>query len=698
MLRPRLHDHLRVRVHRYRGEPWYVVEDPVANRFHRFDAAAWALVRLLDGERSVAAAARDAGIEHDAAGQGEVVTLIARLHAADLLSTGLPPSTEALLERVQRVARARLQRGLLSPLSMRVPLLDPDRALTRALPLARVLFNAPALAIWLLAVAAGALLAAEQWDALTLHFQTRALDPRNVALMWALYPAVKLLHEIGHGLAAKRFGGAVHEVGVMLLVFTPVPYVDATASTAFPDKRHRMLVAGAGIMVELALSAAALLAWLHLAPGLARDAAFDVMLIGVGSTLLFNGNPLLRFDGYHVLADAIEIPNLATRSSRYLLYLGQRWLLGLTDARSPVTAPGERPWLIGYGIAAALYRTVVLLSIALYVAGRMFFIGVVLALWVLAAQLLLPLHRLASFLLRSSRTRARRGRGALLAGTLAGALAGAVLVPVGAATHAEGVVQPPAGAEVRAATDGVVTEVLVRDGQSVAAGEPLLVLDDPLLAAEVERLAWRVEEIQRLHARASLRERLEGQLLEGELERARAELADARERLARLVVRSPAAGTVGMDAARNLPGRYARRGDLLARVTSPGAAVARVVVGQADAARVRGATREVALRLASLPGVTLPAALVQEVPSASDRLPSATLGSRDGGAINVDARDRSGVRALERVFQFEVALPGSALAYRPGSRVHVRFRHDPEPLASQWYRGLRQLFLARFQV
>jgi putative peptide zinc metalloprotease protein len=698
VLRPRLREHLRVHVHRYRGEPWYVVEDPLANRCHRFDSTAWSLVRLLDGERNVGTAAARLGLADHVAGRAEVLTLMARLHAVDLLAAGLPPSTEALLERLHKAARSRLQRGMMSPLSVRVPLLDPDRLLARARGLARLMFNVPGLVAWLLAVCAGALLAAEHWDELVLHFETRALDPRNVAMLWAIYPLVKLLHELGHGLAVKRWGGSVHEMGVMLLVFTPVPYVDATASTAFSSKHRRMVVAGAGIMVELLLAALAMWAWAGLAPGLARDAAFDVMLIGAGSTLLFNGNPLLRFDGYHVLADAIEIPNLATRSNRYLLYLGQRWLLGLRDVRSPVTAPGERPWLIAYGIASALYRIVVLLSIALYVAGKMFFIGVMLALWVLAAQVLLPLRRLFAFLLGSARLRHHRTRGAAVAAGAAASLAGALLLPVGAATHADGVVRPPPGSTVRAGADGVVREVLVTDGESVAAGEPLLVLEDPLLPAEVERLRWRVEEIERRHARASLVDRVRGQLVAGELERARAEFEEARERLDHLVVRSPVDGTVSIDPPRNLPGRFVRRGDRLALVTAPRGAVAHVVVPQSSAALVRGNTREVAVRLASLPGVTLPARLVREVPSATDRLPSAALGSRGGGRINVDARDESGLRALERVFQFELSLPGSALAYRPGTRVHVRFRHDAAPLAQQWYRELRQLFLARFQV
>jgi len=459
-----------------------------------------------------------------------------------------------------------------------------------------------------------------------------------------------------------------------------------------------MLVAGAGIMVELALAAVAMVAWLNLAPGIARDAAFNVMLIGVGSTLLFNGNPLLRFDGYHVLADALEIPNLGTRSSRYLLYLGQRWLLGMRDTPSPVTAPGERPWLLVYGIAAALYRTVVMFAIALYIAGRMFFIGVVLALWVLTAQLVLPLARLTTFLSRSPRLRGQRARSAAVAAAALGVLTAVLLIPVGATTHVEGVLQPPPGSEVRARADGVVVELLVAEGESVTAGKALLVLDDPLLPAQVERLRWRVEEVRRLHARASLQERVKGQILEGELAQAQADLADARERLQRLVVRSPASGTVSLDTPDKLPGRFVRRGDLLGLVTAAAGAVARVVVPQGRAARVRSATREVAVRLASLPGVTLPARLAREIPAATDRLPSRALGSGGGGSIGVDARDGSGLHALERVFEFELALPGSALAYRPGTRVHVRFRHPNEPLAHQWYRDLRQLFLARFQV
>src|SRR5690606_19426199 len=139
--------------------------------------------------------------------------------------------------------------------------------------------------------------------------------PSSYALAWLAYPLVKALHELGHALAVRRFGGAVHEVGISLLMLTPAPYVDASAASAFPRAGQRALVSAAGIMVELALAAIAMFAWTVLSPGLARDAALVVLLICSVSTIVFNANPLLRLDGYHLLCDALQLPNLALRSN-----------------------------------------------------------------------------------------------------------------------------------------------------------------------------------------------------------------------------------------------------------------------------------------------------------------------------------------------------------------------------------------------
>ena len=192
-------------------------------------------------------------------------------------------------------------------------------------------------------------------------------------------------------LAVKRWGGEVHEMGIMLLVFMPLPYVDASSSSVFRDKHKRMLVGAAGILTELFLAAIATFVWFAVETGTVRDIAYDVMLIGGISTLLFNGNPLLRFDGYYVLADAIEIPNLAQRANRYYGYLIQRYLFARADVSSPVSAPGERSWFLFYGPASAVYRLFILATIVLFLAEEYLVAGVLLGLVAVILQIVVPL-------------------------------------------------------------------------------------------------------------------------------------------------------------------------------------------------------------------------------------------------------------------------------------------------------------------
>lgn len=155
------------------------------------------------------------------------------------------------------------------------------------------------------------------------------------------YLAMKTVHELAHRLAVKRWGGEVHEMGIVFLLLMPIPYVDASSAWAFANKYQRILVGAADILAELVIAAFAMLIFFFVEPGVVTDFAYTAILLGTVSTVLFNGNPLLRFDAYYVLADAIEIPNLAPRASRYWGYRVQRYAFGIKDARSPVTAPGR---------------------------------------------------------------------------------------------------------------------------------------------------------------------------------------------------------------------------------------------------------------------------------------------------------------------------------------------------------------------
>ncbi|MCP3952420.1 MAG: hypothetical protein GY697_09430, partial [Desulfobacterales bacterium] len=350
-LKPVLRDAVAVSRHIYRGEPWHVLRNSLNGRSHRFNAAAYGLIGRMDGKRSVEEIWNNAGqlSADEPPTQDEVIRLLGRLHEADLIQSDILPSTVELLRQSQGLSNNSWKQRFSNPLSLRFPLFDPDRFLEKWAFLTTPLFTRAALIAWVLMVVTAVVAAGMHWPELTGRLSDRLFSAHNLLLLWLTYPLIKIFHEFGHAFAVKRWGGEVHEMGIMLIALTPIPYVDATASASFPGKQHRIAVAAMGMMVELLLAAVALFVWLNVETGLISAIAYNIMLIGGASTILFNGNPLLRYDGYYMLADLIEIPNLAQRSTRYLGYLLQRYLLGIEAVASPVTASVEKGWFLAYG-------------------------------------------------------------------------------------------------------------------------------------------------------------------------------------------------------------------------------------------------------------------------------------------------------------------------------------------------------------
>jgi putative peptide zinc metalloprotease protein len=468
-LRPRLREHADVHRHRYRGRVWYVLNDQVKGQAHRLSRASYLFVGGMDGSRTLdelwTETTKRAGQE--APSQDEVVRFLAQLHAADLLQSDAAPDAVELIERAGRIERSYLRRTLLNPFALRIPLWDPERFLTRTLPLVGWLFGRAGALLWLVTVVAAVLLAAGHWDELSANASDRILAADNLLLIALSYPAIKALHELGHAYAVKRFGGAVHELGLMLLVFLPVPYVDASAASGFRSKSQRVIVGAAGMLVEMFIAALATFVWLLVEPGLTRAVAFDVMLVAGVSTVLFNGNPLLRYDGYFILVDLLEIPNLAQRAVRYWGYLIE-WYVFRTEGIAEFAATrGERIWFLHYAPAAFLYRQFVMLAIALFVASQYLAVGVALAVWSLFMSLVLPVAKALWQVIGIPRRNRNRAI-AITGGAIAAITAVLFLVPVPLHTTTEGVVWLPENANVRAATDGFARRLLVAPGTRVA--------------------------------------------------------------------------------------------------------------------------------------------------------------------------------------------------------------------------------------
>lgn len=701
-LRPRLKGSVRIHRHHYRGQLWYVLQDASTGTNHRFSPQVHYVISLADGERSLMEV-WELSLSHlgdDAPTQDELVNLMGQLHGSDLLICDVPPDIAELFQRHEKKQKSKWLQRLLSPLSLRIPLWNPDRFLERHLSWVAPVFGWFGAIFWLLTVGTALVMAASHWPDLSRDVSDQILAPSNLVILFLVYPIVKLLHELGHAFATKNWGGDVHEIGVMLLVFMPIPYVDASSAWGFRDKKQRMIVGAAGMIVELFLAALALFVWLNVQPGVVRSIAYNVVLIGGVSTLFFNGNPLLRFDGYYIFADLLEIPNLAARSSNYLAYLFQRYLLGMQAAISPVTAGGEKIWFVVYGVVSAIYRLTVTFSIVLFVAGKFFVIGVILAIWSCATMIGLPLQKAIRFLVAAQQRQKQARIVSVSACIVLLVIVFFGVLPMPLNTYAEGVIWLPEQAIVRAKTEGFVRKVMVQPNTWVEPGQQLLVLEDPILISKQQILAHQLEELDVEYNAAWMgRDRVKAQVYADQTKAVRAELAEISQKIDWLTVRSQASGIFVLPNAVDLPDRFLKKGELAGYVVEYPITTVRGVVTQDAIGLVRARTESVEVRLAEQVVELHAARILREVPAASDELPSAALGLSGGGVIPVKPGEgEKGSKAFEPVFHLELAIPDSVDPKHIGERVYIRFDHGAEPLASQWYRQARQLFLRRFSV
>jgi putative peptide zinc metalloprotease protein len=691
-----LRSHVRVYQHVYRNGTWYILRDESSGRHHRFNEAAYDFIKLINGKRTVNQIweMMQESLGDDAPTQEEVIQLLGQLHYADHLLAELTPDVEELIDRRKNERKNLFISRFGNPLALRIPLIDPDRLLTRWMPFARPLFTKTAAVIGLLIMLFALLEMMRHWSLLSSHAIEHALSPSNLLIILFVYPLVKGIHELGHGFAVKRWGGEVHELGIMMLVLMPVPYVDASAASSFRSKRRRMIVGAAGIIVELFLASVALLLWLNVQQGIVSDVLFNIMLIGGVSTLLFNGNPLLRFDGYYVFADAIEIPGLGKRANRYYLYLIQKYLFDVKSVKSPVTADGESRWFVIYGAAAFVYRIMIMVMITLFIAGKYFFVGVGLAVWVIFLQLVVPVLKAFGFLLQSPILSQRRERAlSVTIGTIVIVVAMLFLIPMPLNTMAEGVVWMPEHSYVRAGSNGFIQDILVKDGELVKKGDVLIVTRDPLMLAQLKLLEANKNELKVKYDALVKEDIVESEIMLDEINVLDGKIQRLKEQISEMTITSPVDGVFIIPESKDLHGHYLKQGDPIAYVIDFNDVSVRAVVPQNSIGMVRKQTHDVEIRLEGMMYERIPSSIEREIPAATYRLPSKALGQKGGGKIQTDPFDEEGVRTKDQYFQFELAFPDTSLSRHIGKRVYVRFTHGYEPLAWQWYRSFEELFL-----
>lgn len=704
---PKLRQHVQLHRHHYRGQTWYVLQDHSSGRFHRFSVAAYQLIGLMDGRHDMDQIWLHASqsLADDALTQGQTIQLLAQLYKADALVTDVSPDTRELFQRQHSGERRLKLQKWKSPLSVRVPLIDPDKFITATLPVVGKLFSRWGFILWVLVVSSATVSAITHWPELTENLVDRVLAGQNIVILLLTFPLVKLVHEFGHAYAARVYGGEVHEMGVMFLILMPIPYVDASSSSAFPGRWQRALVGASGMLTELFIASIALYVWLNVEPGFVSAMMYNTMIIAGVSTLLFNANPLIRFDGYYILADLLEIPNFGTRSTRYLGYLIQTYLFKVEGLKSPANAPGEREWFIFYGVASFIYRLFLISFIVFLLADKYFIIGILLAIWAIITMAVMPVYKQIKFLMTDKKLKGNRGRAITVSSVFLMTLVGIMLIPVQLSTVVEGIVWADQDARVRMDSQGFVLQELVRSGDTVSEGQVILVCENPEMAANHKRLQAQLIQLQAQYDAVSSggqfqKDRIQAELAREQIIATTAQLEKVTNQIEQLVIRSPADGVYVSLSRRSLLDRFLQRGEVMGFVARPTPATVRVIVPQNRIDLVRQRTEAITVRAADQIDIELNARLSRVVPRASQDLPSAALSFEGGGdiAINPGQQEDGNVSAFDRWFKLDIEIDRKEDEIGLGERVYARFMHGEEALGLQIYRSVRLTFLSRFNV
>jgi putative peptide zinc metalloprotease protein len=693
---PQLNPFARVYRHQYRGKVWYVIQDTLNNKTQRFTPEAYRLLTRLDGKTNLGdlwlSISEELG--DDAPSQEDILHLLSQLFASGLLQTDVTPDTaELFVQQKRRDARKRWKQWF-NPFSIRLPIFDPDVFLTTTFPFVAGFFNRGGALLWCVVVGVALVVLPLHWGSITQNWTDQAMSFQNLFLAWGSFLILKVLHELGHAYAVKAFGGEVHEIGVSLLIFSPVPYVDASASSAFANKYHRAIVAAAGMIVELFIASLAFFIWLLTTPGWLHAFAFNTFVVGSLTSLVFNGNPLLRYDGYYILSDLIEIPNLGSQSNRYLSFLIERYVFGKSSLPSPVLTEGEKAWFVSYAPASFVYRWMICFAILIWLSNIDKLFGLFLTTAALILWIGFPLFSMLRYLLMDPKLAQVRSRAWLMTSTL-GVVLGIVLfiLPWPYRIVSEGVVWLPDDAYVRNDSAGFIQGFDTPPGEWVEADRPLVSLEDIDLRSEFEVKKSELQEIELQRLKARTESIHEMQLLETEQSQRQEELGRLQQQLAGLSIKSKLKGQFIVPEHASLIGRYVKRGHAIGYVLGFENIWVRTVLSHADISMLLTRDKTITVRFSDERANSYSAQIDRISPLGNRNLPSKVLGTVGGGEIIVDPSDEKGEKTVVPYYVVDVVLATPSNHLNPGGRAYVGFDFGSEAIAYQVSRFMRQTFL-----
>ncbi len=705
-LTPKLRKDLVVQKVFYEGVTHYVVKEPIALKYFRFKIEEFFLLEQLDGKRTLLDVKRafERNYRPQTISIDDLVRFVAQLHEAGIVQIDTPEQAQALIDRARKKKWKKIAQFATNILYIKIPVTDPERLLTWMYPYLRWIFTPyfMAFSVGLMLAALG--LVASQWD--TFYAKLPTFDSffnwKNILFFWCSLGIVKVIHEFGHGLTAKHYGGEVHEMGILFLVLTPCLYCDVTDSWLLPNKWHRIWIAAAGIYVEVVIASLATFVWWNTDEGLINSLSLATMFICSVNTVMFNANPLLRYDGYYVASDWLEIPNLRIKSQQFFTNTFQEKVLGLEVPPSGYMPRSRRQLFIIYAVASYFYRWFITISIIwfLYNLLKPYGLGSISAMLAMGAGVPLlgmPLYKMGKFVVTPGRMRkVKKLRATAILGGFAAVVATVLLIPFPYYVQGTFFLEPRDISSVYVKVPGRLTEIGVRDGDWI--GEPgvrLASLSNPELLrerrmqeAELDlHYIWaeHYSSINSGHHRAVADSHVQA------AEELRPAVDTANEQVAKLVLTAPQTGQIiGAPHPREM-GRFYRSGEVYCQIGDPKRLVAHLIMEQTDIDLIREGNKTWLKVYGN--GEQTFTSEVDDIAGVSREEIPPELSYMAGGEIAAEPDQQTGaVRPLNAMYEVLIPVDNEELRLHVGQRGYAKIYGGEHCLGWRFGRFLAKIF------
>jgi putative peptide zinc metalloprotease protein len=663
-------------------ELWYLLVDPYTGNSWRVSSAAWLFLQRFDGRMTLEEVWQKSLTEdaENTPGQVEVVGLLAQLSREGMLSGSGARNVESFFATQSKSEKKTKWSRFFNFLFLPIPLWDPDYFLRRLSLLSRLIFSLSGFLLWLTVILAGLLAVFSRYDDLFRSFEG-FLSVENLIWLYVCWAVIKFVHEMSHALCCRHFGGEVHTMGIMLLVFVPIPYMDASSAWQIRERGKRALIGAAGMLAEFFMAALAALLWAFTDAGAVHNIAFNIMFIASVSTLVFNINPLLRLDGYYILSDLTDVPNLHQSAFRCLKKLFSRFILGVDCSLSEFSRR-ELCLLPIFAISSGIYRFMVFSLILFVLSDKFLGLGLVLAALALIFWLFPLLYKVISFFAFDSFTARRRLRSLSVFFLVSGMLFALLFhLPFPAGFSAQGQVKGADENAILTESSGFVQKIHVQSGDFVRQGDIILSLQNADLLFEAQLLTAEIREQElRLSMLVTENQGFRPGLKTG-LSALKERRLELKKQLSALQLRANQDGIIFFPDSRKISGGWLPKGTAVARIFRAQEYEFQAVVPQEEMAGLLGQENpQLLVRLHGNAEKTFPAVMKSFQPGNSAKSPE------------------EGSNTLEPYFLVNATIKNSpAQLLKHNQRGIIRFRYPPSPIGYSLIRQLKQLLQRRYR-